>query len=416
MKTSSPASGGSRFPRRGFLRDLLAALAVAIGFSAFIYVDRFGLPHIAAVESLLALGAYYGLLTASRRTVLLAGFFIGLLWFYWIGFSFRYYGFPWAVPLIGLFFGFVYLLYFGILALSTRPYVRALLLFALTFLAPFGFNWMVPELPLLFTVFGFDKWQFALILAALALFATLKNRWRYAALLLLAGAVAPAYTPPPMPPLKIKLVQTRLPQAQKWLPSMQEAIVADNFRQIDDAAAEGYDLVVLPESAFPLFLNMRPDLIAQLYRRSNEIAIVTGALLFEEGNNYNVTYFFHRNRMRIAKKTVLVPFGEYIPLPHWIGHWINDLVFGGASDYIAAKRPTDFVVDDVPFRSAVCYEATCEPLYRDNPRYMIAVSNNAWFTPSIEPTLQKLLMRYYARRHRTIVFHSANAAGTGIVK
>ena len=173
---------------------------------------------------------------------------------------------------------------------------------------------------------------------------------------------------------------------------------------------------MLPESVFPLFLNRRPELIERLKARSQSIAIVTGALMYDNGHNYNVTYFFHHGKMQIAKKMVLVPFGEYIPLPRWIGHWVNDLIFDGASDYLAAKHPTDFVIDGVPFRNAVCYEATTEPLYAGNPKYMIAISNNAWFMPSIEPTLQKLLMRYYARRHHTIVFHSANAAGTGIVK
>ena len=128
--------------RQSFLADFLVAFAIAFGFSFFIYADHFGLRHIAALETVLALGAYYGLLSGSRRTVLLAGFFIGLLWFYWIGFSFRYYGMPWMQLPMALFFGLVYSLYFGILALSTRPYIRALLLFALTFLAPFGFNWM----------------------------------------------------------------------------------------------------------------------------------------------------------------------------------------------------------------------------------------------------------------------------------
>ena len=153
--------------RRKLLTDLLAALGIALGFSAFIYIDHFGLPHVAVLEAALALGAYFGLLNASRRTVLFAGFLIGIAWFYWIGFSFRYYGFPWAVPLMTLFFGFVYLLYFGLLALTRVPLVRAALLFGLTYVAPFGFNWMVPELPLLFSGLGYDKARFALILFAL---------------------------------------------------------------------------------------------------------------------------------------------------------------------------------------------------------------------------------------------------------
>lgn len=404
------------FTSRTFLSDTLVALSVALAFSAFIYIEHYNLPHIRLIETLLALGAYYGLLAVPRRTVLIAGFFIGLLWFYWIGFSFRYYGMPWAQPLLGLFFGFVYLLFFGVLALSEQPLIRALLLFGLSFVAPFGFNWMVPELPLLHSSLGFEKWQFAVILFTLALTATLKSPRRFAALLLLGLSYAPAYTPPPMPPLKIKLEQTRVPQAQKWEPQMRLPSILHNFEMIDDAVGDGYDLVILPESVFPLFLNMEPDLVEGLKERSKKIAIVTGALLYENGSNYNVTYYFHQGKMQIAKKMVLVPFGEYIPLPKWISGWINDTVFDGASDYLAASHPTDFIIDGIPFRNAVCYEATAEPLYLGNPRYMIAMSNNAWFTPSIEPTLQRLLMRYYARQHHTVIFHSANMAGTGIVK
>jgi len=402
--------------RPSFWASAATALLIAAAFSAFIYIDHFGLPHVGVAETLLALAAYYGLLAAPRRTLLLAGFFIGLLWFYWIGFSFRYYGMAWAVPLLSLFFGTVYLLYFGVLALSEQPFIRAALLFGLTYVAPMGFNWMVPELPLLHSLLGYEKWQFALILFTLALFATVRAPWRYAALPLLLAAYAPAYAPPPLPALKIKLETTAVPQSLKWEPGYRAPTVLNNVMLIDRAAAEGYDLVILPESVFPLFLNMEPELIAELKKRSRRIAIVSGALFNEGGLNYNVTYFFHDGEMQIAKKMVLVPFGEYIPLPKWIGGWINETIFDGASDYLAADRPTDFDIGGIRFRNAVCYEATTDALFAGDPRYMIAISNNAWFTPSIEPTLQRLLMTYYARRHGTVIYHSANMAGTGIVR
>lgn len=403
-------------PAKRHLTTLAAALAIALAFSAFIYLEHFGFPHIAALETLLALGAYYGLLAAPRRVVLFAGFFIGLLWFYWIGFSFRYYGMPWAVPFISLFFGGVYALYFGVLALTSRPWLRAALLFGLTYVAPVGFNWMVPELPLLHGWLGFAKWQFALILLVLALIATLKSPKRFAALILLAAAYAPAHTPPPLPPLSIALASTDVPQELKWRGDYRDATLRRNFALIDDAAARGDDLVVLPESVFPLFLNMEPELVAKLKMRSYRIPIVTGGLYFEEGNNYNVTYIFDRGKMQVAKKVVLVPFGEYIPLPKWMAGWVNRVFFDGASDYLAAEKPVDFEIRGTRFRNAICYEATSAPLYEGDPPTMIAISNNAWFTSSIEPTLQRLLMTYYARLHGTTIFHCANGPGTGIVR
>jgi apolipoprotein N-acyltransferase len=118
----------------------------------------------------------------------------------------------------------------------------------------------------------------------------------------------------------------------------------------------------------------------------------------------------------VAKKLVLVPFGEYIPLPDFMKKFVNDTFFAGASDFLTAKHPTDFLIKGVKFRNAICYEATCKELYVGNVQFMIAISNNAWFTPSIEPTLQKLLMEYYARKNGVTIYHAANAAGTGVIK
>lgn len=404
-----------------FKTALLRGAVIALLFSAFIYIEHYGLPQVPLLETLFALGAYYALLVCERRTVLAAGFGIGLAWFYWVGFSFEYYGLPWMQPIVIAIFASVFMLFFGVITLSRRPYVRAVLLFGLSFVEPLSFNWMVPELPLIHGCLGAEKWQFALILAALALTASIKAPWRYAGLLLLVGAYTRAPEPLPLAPFKIKLVQTTLPQELKWKPYMRHEILAENFRQIDRAIREGYDIVVLPESTFVIFMNLHPEIEAQLLLRSHDIAIVTGALYAEDDKNYNVSYFFHHGRSQMVRKMVLVPFGEYIPLPQPIAGWANDAFFNGASDYIAAEKPGDFILstdanETVIFRSAVCYEATCEPLYLGNPAYMLAISNNAWFTPSIEPTLQKLLMQYYARRHHTVIYHSANMAGTGIVQ
>ena len=38
---------------------------------------------------------------------------------------------------------------------------------------------------------------------------------------------------------------------------------------------------------------------------------------------------FNRGDFVVAKKTVLVPFSEYIPLPLFIRDWVNETFFGG---------------------------------------------------------------------------------------
>ena len=125
---------------------------------------------------------------------------------------------------------------------------------------------------------------------------------------------------------------------------------------------------------------------------------------------------FNNGSYEVAKKLVLVPFGEYIPLPKFAQKIINDMFFAGTSDFKTATEPTDFIIKGVKFRNAICYEATCQEIYDGDVDFVIATSNNAWFSPSIEPTLQKLLMRFYARKNGVTIYHSANYRGTGIIK
>ena len=395
-------------------RELYLSVGIALGFSAFLYFEHFDLTS-KFLNTILGLAALYGFLFVSKKTILLSGFFIGLLWCYWIGFSFQYYGLGWATWLVALGFGIVYSLYYGTMALTTNAYLRALILFGLTFVWPMDFNWMQPELIFVESYMGFEKWQFALILFSLALTKQFENFKKIIPLIFLLGAIETTYTPPPMPDVKIKLVSTDISQDFKWQSERLDQTLAENFAAIDDAIAQGYDLVVLPESAFPIYMNEHDTISEALAARSLHIAILTGTLHKEDNLNYNVSYLYSEGSLTIAKKTILVPFGEYIPLPEFLRGWVNREIFGGGADFVTAEKPTDFEVKGVSFRNAVCYEATREELYTPEVRYMIAVSNNGWFKPSIEPTVQKLLIRFYARKNNTIVFHAANGGGSGIL-
>ncbi|PHM18459.1 MAG: apolipoprotein N-acyltransferase [Sulfuricurvum sp. PD_MW2] len=393
---------------------VVAPLVIALLFSAFIYWEHFALTS-KALNTISGVLALYALLHAPKRVVLISGFWIGWLWCYWIGFSFQYYGLGWATWLVALGFGFVYVLYYGTMALTANALLRALILFGLTFVWPMDFNWMQPELIFVESYLGFSKWQFALILFSLSLTGYISGFKKFFPLLLLIGAVQTSYTPPSIPDLKIKLVSTDISQDFKWQSEQLPQTIQDNFSAIDQAIDKGYDLIVLPESAFPLYMNEHTEIAQALSERSLHIAILTGTLHKENGLNYNVSYLFNQGTITVAKKTILVPFGEYIPLPSFLKGWVDRHIFGGGSDFVTADKPTDFTIKGVTFRNAVCYEATRAELYTPDVRYMIAVSNNGWFKLSIEPTVQNLLIRFYARKNHTVVFHSANGGGSGIV-
>ncbi|WP_457743228.1 apolipoprotein N-acyltransferase [Sulfurimonas sp.] len=396
--------------------NFLLAILTAILFSSFIYFEYFGITND-FVNTIFGLCAIALLLYIPKQSILISGFLIGLLWFYWIGYSFKYQGVGYMTPFITFGFGVLYLLFFAPLALTNKAYIRAILLFGLSFVEPLGWNWMKIELLFVNSYIGVYKYQLIALLLALALPSLIKNkRYRFLPLLLLIAAFNYGYPKQEKAPLKIKLVQTHIKQEDKWKRENLYATVNMIFTQIAKATKEGYDLVVLPESVFPLFMNKNPLLLSEIMEASKHIDIIAGSLLRENHLNYNVTYFFQNGKYQIAKKLVLVPFGEYIPLPKFAKKIINDTFFAGASDFVTAKKPTDFIIKGIKFRNAICYEATCKELYKGDVKYMIAISNNAWFTPSIEPTLQKLLMQYYARKNGVTIYHSANVSGTGIIQ
>lgn len=397
------------------LFDLTLGVITALLFSAFLYLEHFGIT-IKLLNTVFGLLSLALLLYIPKRAVLAAGFFIGLLWFYWIGYSFKYNGINNMETLITVAFMFIYMLFFGVLALTKSVAIRAVLLFGLTFFEPVDFNWLQLEILFVDSYIGIFKYQFATVLLSLALVNYIKNPYRYAPLLLLILAFN--FNPPIQKdaPLKIKLVATDIRQDVKWKRDTLNETLQIIYKEIDDAIKNGYDVVVLPESVFPFFMNESPLVIEQLKTLSYDIAIVAGSLLRENNLHYNVTYKFENGNFDVAKKMILVPFGEYIPLPKFAEKIVNDIFFAGASDFKTATEPTDFIIKGVKFRNAICYEATRKEIYKGDVNFVIATSNNAWFYPSIEPTLQKLLIRFYARKNGATIYHSANWRGTGIIK
>ncbi|MEA3330164.1 MAG: apolipoprotein N-acyltransferase [Campylobacterota bacterium] len=400
---------------RSLLFDVACGTLTALLFSAFIYLEDWGI-------TLKFLNTLFGVLSLAlfiympKRAILVAGFLIGLLWFYWIGYSFKYQGVGYMAPIVTAGFAIIYMLFFGVLALNNRVYIRAFLLFGLSFFEPFDWNWLQIELIFVDSYIGVFKYQLFLVLLSLTLPAYIKKPYTYLPLGLILLALNFNPTIQKDAPLKIKLIHTDIKQEKKWLRESISPTIKMVYREITEATKDGYDIIVFPESVFPLYMNKTPLLSYNLLELSKNITIIAGSLLKEDNKNYNVTYMFQNGKSKLAKKLVLVPFGEYIPLPKFAQKIINDTFFAGQSDFLTATKPTDFLIKGVKFRNAICYEATCQEIYDGDVDFVIASSNNAWFSPSIEPTIQKLLMRYYARKNGVTIYHAANWRGTGVVK
>ncbi|WP_190275659.1 apolipoprotein N-acyltransferase [Sulfurospirillum deleyianum] len=396
---------------------IIKAFVIALCLCAFIYFSYFELTSL-LLNSLFAFLGFYLLLGEHRAVWFWSGFFTGILWFYWISFSFVYYDLAFLIPFVILGVALIYAFLFWLIGkLSSCIYVQAPLLFGLNFVDPFGFNWLKLQLTLLDSYFSTTSLVFGLFLLSTALLKALPKWFKtlsIAPLILALLWQPPTHLTPPV--LDVALPTIHVPQSQRWDAAYQKEAITLNFSLIEEAIANKKELIILPESAFPLYLNLAPKLIDALKTYSQKIAIVTGALTYEENQGFfNSSYFFHQGEMQIAHKVVLVPFGEEVPFPAFMITIINQLFFDGAKDYQKAKEPFDFVINKASFRNAICFEATTDTLFKGNPKQMIAISNNAWFYPSIEQTLQHLLLRYYAKKYQTVIYHSANSGKSGVI-
>jgi len=405
---------------------IIKGFITAILLSAFIYLAHFGI-EIKLINTILGLLGIYFLLTIPKKALFYAGFFIGLFWCYWMAISLQYYDLTYIAPFllfgISLFFGIIFFLF----ALIDNIIFRIFMTFAFLFFSPFGFNWLKLELIFVDSYILTTKLSFALVLLAIYCIIKLKKAKVLAIIPLLFTLNFENINPKSinttdktknLEKVKIFMPQMNVKQDLKWQKKNLENLINENFIKIYEAIDKKYDLVVLPETAFTLVLNRHPKIDNMLKKLSNDIDIITGALYVQDNKVFNASYHYSKEQVQMAKKVVLVPFGEQIPLPKFFVDLINDIFYNGATDYTPALNPTDFEILSEKYRSAICYEGTTDKIFENlgDTKYMIMISNNAWFTPSIEPTLQHLLLKYYSKKYDITIFHTANGSPNRVYK
>ncbi|WRE02199.1 apolipoprotein N-acyltransferase [Helicobacter pylori] len=395
------------------------AFLLACMFVSSVYVnavlDAYAIesPYITiTLTSLLAPLSMLAFLKTPKNSAFALGFFVGALLFYWCALSFRYSDFTYLLPLIIILIALVYGVLFYLLLYFENPYFRLLSFLGSSFIHPFGFDWLVPDSFFSYSVFRVDKLSLGLVfLACIFLSAKPFKKYRIIAVLLLLGALD--FNGFKASDLKkvgnIELISTKTPQDLKFDSNYLNNIENNILKEIKLAQSKQKTLIVFPETAYPIALENSP-FKAKLEDLSDNIAILIGTLRTQGYSLYNSSFLFSKESVQIADKVILAPFGETMPLPKFLQKPLEKLFFGeSAYLYRNASNFSDFTLDDFTFRPLICYEGTSKPAYSNSPsKIFIVMSNNAWFSPSIEPTLQRTLLKYYARRYDKIILHSTN--------
>lgn len=397
------------------LKFIINGFIISILLSLFIFLDLLNLKYISNLSLISAIFGFYFILKSSRQIWFWSGFFIGFFWFYWISFSLIYYDFAYLIPVEILGICLIYGSIFLAAGWLENIYIKAIFLLFASYIAPFGFDWLNFELIFVDTFFIPSIYTLALVLISIIIAIKFNI---YFGISLLICSLAINYNNKIEYrglPFDISLINTNISQDKIWDRSTKDKIVKNNLNMIDQAINDGSRIVVLPESAFPLFLDHSEILLSVLKQKSYQIAIVTGALGTSDNKLYNSTYLFDKGEVKRLDKLILVPFGEEIPLPNFIKDLINRLFFDSTIDYSHANSVSDYEIDGIKIRNAICYEATRDELFINEPKFMIAITNNAWFTPSTQPNLQNKLLKLKAYKYKTIIYHSVNGSPSQMI-
>ena len=270
---------------------------------------------------------------------------------------------------------------------------------------------------LLALVAGLLVWSFV---------ATATRRQRVAAVVAIAalgtGGIALRtvdWTVPDGAPTRVALLQGNIPQDLKWRPENMRRTLEIYARL---AAASSAPLIILPETALPLFESELPDAYRQeLVRlgRQNGGDILTGVPTGSpDAAYYNSVISYGTAPSQRYHKWHLVPFGEYIPLrPFW--GWIVEILHIPLSDFSrGATLQQPLAIGGQRVAANICYEdAFGEEIIRQLPAasVLVNVSNLAWFGDSLAPWQHAQMSQMRALETGRMMLRATNTGLTAII-
>ena len=166
--------------------------------------------------------------------------------------------------------------------------------------------------------------------------------------------------------LRVALIQPNLTEEDRKTPAG-AAAGYEELVALGLEAARGADLVVFPESAFPMYWERSPRLQADLLRISRACGC---SVLFNDvttepdGRVSNAARIVTPDGLAagIYRKVHLVPFGEYVPLPKlfFFARQISQEI----GEFSAAEEPIVLRSGRTAIGVGVCYEIIYPPLSR----------------------------------------------------
>ena len=218
----------------------------------------------------------------------------------------------------------------------------------------------------------------------------------------------------------ILLVQPNAPQSKKW----DENFAPVFFDRMINAtvAANKVDLVVWPESAIYQPLNFADELLGAIDKAAAGMPVAFGALRFDENDNLRNSLVLQKGgkKQLIYDKSILVPFGEYLPLSDVLSKFgLRAMVNSYGSSFTRGNGADLIEVEtDLRFQPLICYEAIFPSVLRatpGRPDFILQITNDAWFGRFSGPYQHLQILKMRAIETGLPVARSANTGISAVI-
>lgn len=228
--------------------------------------------------------------------------------------------------------------------------------------------------------------------------------------------------------LRVHLVQANIRQDIKWDPARQLDILQTYERMTAEALRDGKPAVVVwPETAVQY--DVEGDGVTR-FRIARLLLPDSRIILGAVGHSYGPdrSWIGARNSLLVVgasgdvqavyDKSVLVPFGEYLPASGLLRQIGLTSVAAGSTRFLAGQGPVTLATGLPPFSPLICYEiifpgGVAEPGSR--PAWLLNISNDAWFGMSSGPHQHFAQARLRAVEEGLPVVRSTPTGVSGII-
>ncbi|MBK9606902.1 MAG: apolipoprotein N-acyltransferase [Betaproteobacteria bacterium] len=228
------------------------------------------------------------------------------------------------------------------------------------------------------------------------------------------------WTEPTGAPLQVALLQGNVAQERKFDSETLPGIFELYRKMVERSDAT---LIILPETAFPVFLHQVDRAYLDLLARravDNRGDLLFGVAVADPSARayFNSVVSIGGSPPQAYRKQHLVPFGEYLPLRPVFG-WVLDVLHMPMADFSPGPAaPAPLAVAGQRLAMSICYEDAFGGEMRGQlpeATLLVNVSNDAWFGESFAAEQHWQIAQMRALESGRMMLRANNTGITGII-